>query len=195
MRSTEKSGLKEQSNSALRRALKEAKELSDSLRSDLTSKDVTLQEQLTQIDALKDEKHRLTLCLNQTREELQAERETQSANLTGGSVLNTLFSAADGTLPELNRLKQEKQLFAEELERRNSDLLQERREKSALKEASDAAIERLETELKETKQEMMSLNEVVESREAELSVCVDEKEEIATQVRLCWETRSDCVAD
>lgn len=177
------SALKEQSNSALRRALKEERDTSQSLRSEITAKEVALQEHLTQIDALKDEKHRLSLCLAQTREELKAERETQSANLTGGSVLNTLFSAADGTLPELNRLKQEKQLFAEELERRNSDLLHERREKTSLKELSDSEIARLERELAETKQELITLNEVVEAREAELSVSVGEHQELATQVR------------
>ncbi|CAK8995848.1 Hypothetical protein SCF082_LOCUS4537 [Durusdinium trenchii] len=166
----------------LKRALLAEKEAAAAGRAELQRKDGELRELLGRADALADDKARLAAKVAQLQGELEAERRIGAAQVTGGSMFNTLLSSADGSAAEIDRLQRQVALTEEELANQIKNTGKVHQDMHQMKKAHEAECARLRLQTRQAFEEVARLEEQAEQARADARFANQERQELQTQL-------------
>ncbi|GBG28136.1 Hypothetical Protein FCC1311_043592 [Hondaea fermentalgiana] len=166
----------------LRRALLAEKETVAQLQKEAQARDAERRDLLQRVDTLAGEKTRLAAAVAQLKQEIAAERQAASANITGGSMFNTLLSSADGSTVEIDRLRAQIKLMEEELASQIKNTGKVHDEMHRQKRAHEYEIQKLRAETARALDDAEQARERMDAAVANLDFARRQATELRTQL-------------
>jgi hypothetical protein len=165
----------------LKRSLIAEREAGAALRAELERREGECRAQLERIDALGAERARLGLAVQQLRAEAAASAE-QRALMSGGSMLSTLLTSADGSAAEISRLREQQKLMEEELAAQIKNAGRVHEASHAARRAHEAETARLRQRAEEAVAAADALEVAAEAARSDLELSRRHAAELARQL-------------